>query len=156
TTGGAPVDYDVAEIEARIREATRVWQDDLHDSLVAELGEERGAPLYHRYRDAFPPAYRDDFTPTAAVADINRIERLDPAGDLDMSLYVPLASPSDHLAFKLLRSGRLIVLSDVLPVLENMGVKVTDERPFEVRPVGASPVWVYDFGLDYSGDVELQ
>ena len=47
----------------------------------------------------------------------------------------------DHtpLAFKLLRSGRPVLLSDVLPLLENMGVKVIDERPFEVRPKGSEP-----------------
>ena len=36
-----------------------------------------------------------------------------------------------------------------------MGAKVTDERPFEVRPLDAPPVWIYDFGLD-GPDVELQ
>ena len=68
-------------------------------------------------------AYRDDFsTARRRSPDIERIERLDPDGDLDMSLYVPLESPAGHLAFKLLRSGQPILLSDVLPLLENMGV----------------------------------
>jgi len=149
-------DYDVAEIESRLAEATRTWSDALHDALIEQLGEERGASLYRRYGDAFPPAYRDDFSPHAAVADIQRIERLDPDGDLDLSLYLPLESPAGHLAFKLLRSGRPILLSDVLPLLENMGARVTDERPFEVSPVDGAPVWIYDFGLDYGEDVEFQ
>jgi glutamate dehydrogenase len=156
TDVGAPRDFDVAAIEARLAEATRTWSDDLHDVLVEQLGEDQGAELYRRYGDAFPPAYQDDFAPGAAVADIQRIERLDPGGDLDMSLYLPLESPAGHLAFKLLRSGQPILLSDVLPLLENMGARVTDERPFEVRPVDRAPVWIYDFGLDYGEDVELQ
>jgi glutamate dehydrogenase len=156
TRGGAPRDYDVSAIEARLAEATRTWSDDLHDVLIEQLGEEQGTDLYRRYGDAFPPAYRDDFTPQAAVADIQRIEQLDPRGDLDMSLYLPLESSAGHLAFKLLRSGQPILLSDVLPLLENMGARVTDERPFEVAPVGGDPVWIYDFGLDYGRDVELQ
>ncbi len=156
TPPGAARDYDVAEIEARLVEATRSWSDGLHDALIEQLGEERGAALARRYGDAFPAAYRDDFTPAAAVADIQRIESLDPEGDLDLSLYVPLASPADHLAFKLLRSGQPIVLSDVLPLLENMGVKVTDERPFEVKPLEGDPVWIYDFGLDYGEEGEFE
>jgi glutamate dehydrogenase len=156
TDGGAPGDFDVAAIEARLAEATRAWSDDLHDVLIEQLGEHRGAELYRRYGDAFPPAYRDDFAPRAAVADIQRIERLDTHGDLDVSLYLPLESPAGHLAFKLLRSGQPILLSDVLPLLENMGTRVTDERPFEVRPVERPPVWIYDFGLDYGEGVELQ
>jgi glutamate dehydrogenase len=155
TGGGAPRDFDVPAIEARLAEATRTWSDDLHDVLIDQLGEERGAHLFRRYGDSFPPAYQDDFAPQAAVADIQRIERLDPAGDLDMSLYLPLESSPGHLAFKLLRSGQPILLSDVLPLLENMGARVTDERPFEISPVAAEPVWIYDFGLDYGEDVEL-
>jgi glutamate dehydrogenase len=155
TVPGATREYDVAAIEARLLEATRTWVDDLHDALFEQLGEGRAATLHRRYRDAFPAAYRDDFTARAAVADIRRIERLDPEGDLDLSLYLPLESEVGHLAFKLLRSGAPILLSDVLPALENMGVKVTDERPFEVRPLDGHPVWIYDFGLDYGEEVEF-
>ncbi|MGH3117522.1 MAG: NAD-glutamate dehydrogenase, partial [Gaiellales bacterium] len=145
----APRDYDVAALESRLAEATRTWTDDLHDALIEQLGEERGADLHRRYRDAFPPAYRDDFNPHVAVADIQRLEQLQPDGDLGMSLYLPHVSAVDHLAFKVLRAGRPIVLSDVLPLLENMGVKVTDERPYEVRPRDGVPVWIYDFGLQH-------
>jgi glutamate dehydrogenase len=155
TDAGAPRDFDVAAIEARLAEATRAWSDDLHEVLIEQLGEHRGADLYGRYGDAFPPAYCNDFAPRAAVADIQRMERLDPDGDLDVSLYLPLESPAGHLAFKLLRSGQPILLSDVLPLLENMGARVTDERPFEVRPVDRAPFWIYDFGLDYGEGVEL-
>jgi glutamate dehydrogenase len=156
TRPGSAPEYDVAEIESRLIAATRSWQDDLRDALVAQLGEERGARLFERYGEAFPAAYREDFTPSAAVADINRIERLDPAGDLDLSLYLPLESTAGRLAFKLLRSGGPILLSDILPLLENMGVKVTDERPFEVTPTDGPPIWIYDFGLDYGDDVEYE
>ncbi|MDP9286269.1 MAG: NAD-glutamate dehydrogenase [Actinomycetota bacterium] len=152
----APRDYDVAQIEKRLAEATRSWTDDLHDALVVELGEEDAARLFPKYAEAFPAAYRDDFPPRAAVADIRRIEKLDPAGDLDLSLYLPLSSGQERLAFKIVRSGQPILLSDVLPLLENMGVKVTDERPFEVRPEGAPTVWIYDFGLDHAETAELQ
>src|SRR6266545_4517333 len=156
TDPAAAGDYDVAGIESRLAETTRTWSDDLRDALIEQLGEERGADLYRRYGDAFPAAYRDDFSPRVAVGDVQRIERLDPDGDLDMSLYLPLESPAGHLAFKLFRSGRPILLSDVLPLLENMGARVTDERPFEVRPADAPPIWIYDFGLDYGPDVEFQ
>ncbi|HEV8685680.1 MAG TPA: NAD-glutamate dehydrogenase [Gaiellaceae bacterium] len=156
TPPGAAREYDVGAVEAKLVEATRTWTDDFRDALVDQLGEERAATLFRRYGDAFPAAYREDFTAPAAVADVQRLERLDPQGDLDLSLYLPLESPAGHLAFKLLRSGEPILLSDVLPLLENMGVKVSDERPFEVRPLERRPFWIYDFGLDYGEDVEFQ
>ncbi|HJV29272.1 MAG TPA: NAD-glutamate dehydrogenase domain-containing protein, partial [Gaiellaceae bacterium] len=155
TEPGTVPDYDVAEIEARLAAATRAWTDDLRDALSEQLGEDRAGPLLARYGEAFPGAYREDFTARQAVHDIERIQRLDPEGDLGMSLYVPLESTLDHLAFKLVRSGSPLLLSDVLPLLENMGVRVSDERPYEVKPADGPPVWIYDFGLRHDGAAEL-
>jgi glutamate dehydrogenase len=156
TQPGPTPDPDPAELETRLAAATRAWTDDLHDALVAQFGEGRGGPLYRRYRDAFPHAYREDFPARQAVLDVNRIEKLASDDDLAMSLYLPHASDVDHLAFKLVRSGAPIMLSDVLPLLENMGVQVTDERPYEVCPEGRSPVWIYDFGLRHDEGAEFQ
>src|SRR5260370_27126583 len=36
-----------------------------------------------------------------------------------------------------------------------MGVRVVEERPYEVRPRGGAPVWTYDFGL-IAGDDTLE
>jgi glutamate dehydrogenase len=153
---GRTVEYDRAELEAAIAAATRDWRDDLREELFQQLGEERAGPLFERYRDAFPGAYREDFPARQAVLDVNRIEKLDGGNDLGMSLYVPLVSTAEQLAFKLLRRGQPIVLSDVLPLLENMGVEVTDERPYEIRPRDSEPIWIYDFGLRHDEAVELQ
>jgi glutamate dehydrogenase len=48
---------------------------------------------------------------------------------------------------KVLRRGPTISLSEILPVLENMGVEVVDEHPYQIKPEGSDPVWILDFGL---------
>ncbi|HXV57787.1 MAG TPA: NAD-glutamate dehydrogenase [Gaiellaceae bacterium] len=148
TEPGTMADFDVGEIEERIVEATRSWTDDLLDALLEHFGEERGTQLFTLYREAFPAGYREDFTPQAAVLDVERMERLDPDGDLALTLYRPLEAEDDFFCLKLLRSGRPILLSDVLPLLEDMGVKVYDERPYEITRAGDSTAWIYDFGLN--------
>src|SRR4029453_6876930 len=45
------------------------------------------------------------------------------------------------------RVGQRLLLSEVLPVLQNMGVDVVDERPYEIDRIGAPPTWIYDFGV---------
>ena len=155
TEPGRVPEYDAAEIEARLAAATRAWSDDLREVLVEQLGEERGERLFVRYGEAFPGSYRDDFSARQAVLDVNRLEKLD-AADLGMSLYVPLEAESGVLRFKVLRSQHPVVLSDVLPLLENMGVRVVDERPYEIRAAGAPPAWIYDFGLRHDEASELQ
>jgi glutamate dehydrogenase len=47
------------------------------------------------------------------------------------------------------RTGSPITLSDVLPRLQNMGVEVVDEHPYEFP--GVNPFWIYDFGLRRQG-----
>ena len=68
TEPGSEVEYDAGEIEARLAAATRDWTDDFRDALTAQLGEERAGPLFEKYGEAFPGAYREDFPARKAVA----------------------------------------------------------------------------------------
>jgi glutamate dehydrogenase len=155
TTPGELPTYDVDEIEARIVAVTRSWTDDLYDALIEELGEERGNDLFRRYGHAFSPAYRDDWVARAAVSDIERLEELRAGDRLGMSLYRPLEAAPGFVRCKLFRSDAPVSLSEVLPMFENMGLKVADERPYEVRPRDGSAAWICDFGLGYVVDGEL-
>jgi glutamate dehydrogenase len=156
TEPGEVPDYDVDEIEARLIEATRSWTDELYDALIEQCGEERGVEYFHKYREAFSPGYRAGFLARTAVADIRKIEELESEDDLGMSLYHPLEEPENFLGFKLFKRGDQISLSNILPLLENMGVNVVDERPHKVEPAGSPSVWIYDFGLVHEAQGELQ
>ena len=137
-------------IEAWLASALRTWTDDLADALVEGFGEEQGLLLYHRYASAMPSGYQDDHTARTAVSDIRRLEALlsdEPGDGLALHLYRPHEAIDPAPRLKLYRSGEPLTLSDVLPLLENMGTKVIDERPYEIRPADADPVWIYDFGL---------
>jgi glutamate dehydrogenase len=147
--GTAP-DHDTALIEAWLASALRTWTDDLADALVERFGEERGLLLHHRYANALPSGYQDDHTARTAVSDIRRLEALlsgEPGDGLAIHLYRPHETIDPAPRLKLYRHGEPLTLSDILPLLENMGTRVTDERPYEIRPAGADPVWIYDFGL---------
>jgi glutamate dehydrogenase len=148
-------DFDPGEIEGRIVAATRSWADDLREALVEEYGEERGGELFRRYRDAFPTAYRADWVARSAISDIRRVESLDETRDLAISLYRPLEAPEGTLRAKLYKRGAPVALSDMLPLFENMGVKVADERPYRLKRANAERAWIYDFGLAYAGGDEL-
>ncbi|HET6753128.1 MAG TPA: NAD-glutamate dehydrogenase [Jiangellaceae bacterium] len=147
---------DLARLEERLAAAVRNWSDDLHDSLVDEHGEERGVARYRRYREAFRAGYRADNLPRVAVDDIERLEALGD-DDIGMHLYRPLEESRGAARFKLYRSGRPVLVSDVLPLLENLGVRVADQRPHTIRPEGSDPTWIYDFGVQCEefGDLDL-
>ncbi len=149
---GVPADYDVLAIEAEIVEATRDWSDDLRAALTSAHGEERGVALHGRFAHAFPAAYRAVWSAPGAVADIERIDELARRGRPVLTLYRTLGDGDSVTRVKLL-SASAISLSDVLPTFEHLGAKVVDERPYEITPADADPVWIYDFGLRCPVDV---
>jgi len=149
TTPGEVPDYDQEEIEADLVDVTRSWGDKLLQKLTATHGEEKGLLLYQRYRQAFMPAYEDRFNAIQAVNDIENIELTLETGELSMSLYRPVEAEDDQVWFKVYHPDRAIPLSDVLPMLEDMGLKVLDELPYAIHPDtdGGKLVMIHDFGL---------
>jgi glutamate dehydrogenase len=144
-------DVDRDDLERRLVEATRSWDEDLADALRADLGEEEAARLLRVWGHGFPEAYKEDFPARVAVADLRRIEALD-AGSvapLLMNLYEPVGASEDERRFKLYRRSPLS-LTDVLPYLGDLGAEVVDERPYEIRRADGESAWVYDFGLRYT------
>jgi glutamate dehydrogenase len=145
----------VGAVERRIAEAVRTWPDLLREQLVERFGEEEGLAFHHDYQSAFPAAYVEDVTPREATFDIERLEAIkaDPRR-LRMSLYRPEGFAEDRVRFKLFRAREPLPLFEILPMLENMGLRVINERPYRLRaPHGAAAgdVWIQDFEMR-SGD----
>ncbi len=137
---------DVAVLERELVDTTRTWDEDLVEAARAEHGEEAGARLTGLYGKAFPEAYKEDFHPRIAVADIQRIEALATDEAVELNLYHEPGAPRSERRFKLYRRGALS-LTQILPLFTHLGVEVTDERPYEVNRADGVRVFVYDFGL---------
>ncbi|HZE06554.1 MAG TPA: NAD-glutamate dehydrogenase domain-containing protein, partial [Solirubrobacteraceae bacterium] len=146
TPNGIADGVDVAEVEARIARETRAWSDDLRAALVSARGEKDGLALFAQYRDAFPPGYRAESNAAQAVQDIADIEELR-AGQRPILTTYRRHAEGDHMVRCQLLTATSVSLSAVVPVFEHMGVRVVDERPYEVTPRDLSSVWIYDFGL---------
>ena len=155
TEPGSLPAFDAKDIEAALVAAARSWSDRLHDALVEAKGEDVGVRLFYRYKDAFGTGYRDRYSPDEAVADIALAEAALTDGDnsgLAINLYRAIESGDDELRLKLAHAESALALSDILPMLENMGLKVVGEELHEVRLAGGDaapegPVWLHDFEL---------
>ncbi|ATE62220.1 NAD-glutamate dehydrogenase [Thauera sinica] len=147
TPPGAAPDFDVHELEQQLVRLARRWEDDLAQALIEAVGEERGNALFAKYAAGFAAGYREEHAARMAVHDIEQLETLDAPDAIAMNLYLPLEAPPGRLRFKLIRAGELAPLSQSLPMLEHMGVRVLEERPFEVRRADGQELWIDDFGL---------
>lgn len=143
------LEFDVNEIEKNLIELTKSWQDKLNSKLVSYYGEEKGKSIVRKYDNAFSRSYAEQNLPTAALVDIQHIESLTEQAPLDILFYRPQeeSSDSDHVKLKLYHAKEPIHLSDVLPMLENFGLRVIDESPYRVVNEKGETSWVMDFSM---------
>jgi glutamate dehydrogenase len=139
--------YDVEKIEAQLIDVARSWREELRQALIEYYGEAQGLHLIQKYNYAFPSGYRDTFPPITAAHDIEHIERISPERPLEMNFYHSKDKAAAPLRFKLFQIGKPIILSDALPVLENMGLRVIDEWPQEITLENGQRIWINDFGV---------
>jgi glutamate dehydrogenase len=137
-------------LEKQIVEAVRTWQDRLRNELVERFGEETGLHLNRIYAAVFPPAYVADVPPREATFDIERLSAIeDDSSRLCMSLYRPPDFPEQHLRFKIFHAESSLPISDVIPMLENLGFRVISEMPYLVKLPGGMTISVQDFEMRY-------
>ena len=145
--GDQPV-YDLAELEHGVAAIVRNWHDEVRDALISLRGDHEGVVLANRYAKSLPAGYVEDVSPGVAAEDIHQLSQL--AGDnaLRMSFYHPQNEP-ETLRFKVYRSGGDIALSEVLPQLENLGLRVLTEHVYEIS--GGAPLSIQDFDVQPVG-----
>ena len=141
---------DEKDLQQRLIEATRTWDEDLSEVARIEYGEEAGARLIGLYGKAFPEAYKEDFSPRVGAVDLRQFELLENADATRLNLYHEPGSPPAERRFKLYRRGRLS-LTAVLPLFTHFGVEVIDEHPYQIDRADGVAVHVYDFGLKGTG-----
>ena len=146
---------ELRQLEIRLEQATRDWIDGLRDDLIETQGEERGGARTARHRDAFARSYEDAYTTRTAVSDIRYLEALDAQKNLSTHLRHLPEEAANLWRFKVYTTGTHVSLSDVIPILHNLGVEVIEEHPHRVGR-GDESIWIYDFGLRLPSLIDRQ
>lgn len=166
-------EVDAVELRRRIVETARSWNDQLTEQLTDARGQFEGITQAASLRGAFPDSYREAFAPADAIADLPHIltvvgEGAEPARTVsagEQRTPAPSAIAfADRLSLRLyhdveggqrikLFHDQPVTLSEVLPILTNLGVEVINEHPYVIalpaRAEGDAPrvAYVYDFGV---------
>ncbi len=147
-----PVEYDIPKLEKQLTDISRSWSDELKYHLIRQFNEAEGLKYYAKYRKAFPASYTECYLPSAAIEDIRKIQALSHENPLEMLFH---KSGKKSLQLKLFHSEHTIALSDVLPTLENMGLRIIGERPHEIIFKDGSIAWISDFDMVHVKNREL-
>ena len=139
---------DRAVLDRAVEAIVRSWTDGLSGALLAAHHGREGRALFTRYRDAFPVDYREVYPPAMAVGDIAVVEALTAEHPLGVELYRDASAASASAGLKVLSRNRPIPLSERVPVLENMGFRVVDERTYHIQPLERADAWFHDMTLE--------
>ena len=148
TPPGGPPDFDRGAIEKRLAEAGRDWRDALGQALTETYGEAEGLEVRDLYRDAFPASYRERHGAEDALTDIAKIDTVLRTDAVATDLYRPPGLDDSWVHFRVYHPGEQLPLSDVMPMLENMGLRVVSEVGHRiVRRDTDRQVWLHNFGM---------
>ena len=150
-----PPQIDPLQLEREVVQACRTWQDEYRSLIIERFGEARGTAVMADFVQGFPAGYRERFDPLSAAVDMQHVLELSEEHPLAMSFYQPISVQENRLHCKLYHLDTPLALSDMLPILENLGLRVLGEFPFHVRDREGRQYWIHDFILSYAEGLEI-
>lgn len=146
-------EINVLSLEQKLKRQARNWQDDLYELIVQTENESRAAYLCNKYAQAFHSNYQEDFKVKEALKDISNIETLLSSGQELTIEFEQDDKQQDRFHLKMMQCHKGLWLTHVLPILDNFGLKVIEERPYELKLPDDLQVWISDFlieGADFA------
>ena len=119
-----------ARLKAEVSRIARGWDDRLEEALAAIYGDTAGHELALRYARAFSADYKARHPIDRATADVGRVEAI-LAGSFESTVELVHGSTTSELRFY--EAGEPILLSDLMPMLANFGLRVISEEADEIR-----------------------
>ena len=138
-------EVDEAALDAKLDALVRGWDDALETALVALVGPARAARLTLAHGAGFSASYRAQYSAAEAAADLVALDALADDAGRAVLLYRRDGDAPHQLRLKIYRLAKIIALSDAVPVLENFGLRVIEEFPFDLE---GGVAWVHDFLLE--------
>jgi glutamate dehydrogenase len=146
-SGGPPQQVDRTALEDAVEAIVRTWSDGLDEALALTYAPDDARGLFARYARAFSEGFHEDYPPSIAAGDIRTVEGLSEQHPLAVDFHHRDAEEPQNVGLKIWSLDRPLPLSERVPVLENMGFAVVDERTYHVAPEGHAPVWFHDMLL---------
>lgn len=159
------VKYEVAELESHLAELVKPWEDSYREALRKVYDHEEAARLYEEFAGCFPLSYQETYTAQQAAAHTGFLIRAKQGERMVLSLGKDKSSARAELSFKIFSRQQQLMLSDIDPVLENLGLYIISEKTFKLQLGGCSDganrdryanagdsderdsVWLHDFAV---------
>lgn len=137
------------ELRLQLCGLLRTWDDRLAEALVESMPRDQARDLARRYTAAFSPAYKSSTDVATAVRDIACLEGLLATRAAQIEVLNPEGvserDPGRFSVLKLYLCSDDLVLSDFLPILENLGLRVFAQDPMDLTLPELGAVRIHSF-----------
>jgi glutamate dehydrogenase len=146
TRPGTELQLETQSIEQALISVARTWTERLREVLEESIDANAASEIMMRFAGAFDVGYTDQVSPVEAAQDVQFLNVLD--ADQPLVPRLILGEDPEHperMRLKLYVRGEPVVLSDILPVLENFGLRVLGQQLDPIEPEEGSSLWVQEF-----------
>jgi glutamate dehydrogenase len=141
-------DVSAAALEADVVEIARTWADRLREYLLSTLGQREGAARFDRWVERLPEYYSTSTPVELAAFDIDRFEQLEQSDEAFSVALVNARDAGETLTrVRLYKLGGKVELSDFVPTLEALGLRVVEEVPTHLARDDEDDRYLHDFGV---------
>lgn len=157
TVPGQVKEVNTAALEDKLSALMQSWSDNYQKMLLDNVGEQQANALNRRFMSHIPAAYQERFDARTGVEDIKRLAGLSDEQPMIWHLYQSTGDASNQLHLKLYGREQPVILSKVLPILENFGVSVISAQTYEFD-LPEQPIWMqeYELMLEHVDAVNMQ
>ena len=148
--------HTVSQLQSLVEDASINWKESFRKAAIERFGERTGELYYKDFEDAFSAGYQEHNSPWVAAAELDNYIALNKDNPVRVRYFRPLSdTDSKRARLKLFSYMDRISPSDALPVLENLGLRVIEERPHVIQLSGETRLWVYEFTVEHSEGLDL-
>ncbi|GGH66061.1 NAD-glutamate dehydrogenase [Rothia aerolata] len=141
---------DTPAVEKKLQQAVRSWGEATSSAIEAAQPGDAGRATSSIWAEAVPFTYRADYSVEEAVEDIDIFESLS-VDDAPAAIRVKVDAGQTRVKTYLAQPH---TLTELLPVMQNMGLTVIDQRPYEIRPADGRSFLLYDFGVRFPEGID--
>ena len=145
-TAKETVPLDITRLEAEIAALTSTWTDKLREEINSHGEIKDPQELLWRYEQAFSAEYQAAYSPKIALSDLAGCELLSDSHPICVTL-IPSGS-NGHYSLNAYSLNQAITISWALPILENIGFEVLEERNSKIEKRATStPISIHRFAV---------
>lgn len=141
------VKYNRAKLESKMVQLIKPWDDYFLESLQENYPDAQAGNLFSVYSSCYPTSYKETYSAGEGVIDITRLASVVESKDLALDLEICDPGSAAELSFKIFSFKQRLILSDVAPILENLGLRIIGEKAFKLQPDCEEVIWMHDFSL---------